>query len=113
MSEAEEAEHPLKAMKLNKKATEDEINAFKHDFKGSFSACCTNYFTGMETCIDVQHRRHAECSCMKQLFDAANLSSVAEFLSEFEASVNTVKDKHMNNVVSDSHVASEIVSSRH
>ena len=30
MSEAEEAVNSLKAMKLNKKAIEDEINAFKH-----------------------------------------------------------------------------------
>ena len=53
MSEAEEAVHPLKAMKLNKKTTEDEINTFKHDFKESFSACCTSYFTGTETRVDV------------------------------------------------------------
>ena len=60
MSEAEEAVNSLKVMKLNKKAIEDEINAFKHDFKEYFSACCTNYFTFMETCIDVQYRRHIE-----------------------------------------------------
>ena len=58
MSEVEEAVHPLKYVNLNKKATEDEINDFKHDFKESSSAYCTNYFTGMETHVDSQHGRH-------------------------------------------------------
>ena len=70
-------------MKLNKKATEDEISAFKQDFKEYFSACCTNYSTGMEACVDIQCRRNIECSCMKQLFDAAKLSSMTECMNEF------------------------------
>ena len=91
MSEAEEAACPLKAMKLNKKATEDEINTFKQYFKEYFSACCTNYFTGMETCVIVQHRRHKKCSRMKELFDVANLSSVEESMSKFAASDKKTK----------------------
>ena len=72
MNEAEESVHTLKAMKLNKKSTEDEINALKNDFKEYFSAYYTNYFTDMEIFVDVQHKRHTKCSCVKHLFDAAN-----------------------------------------
>ena len=112
MSEAEEAVHPLKAMKLNKKATEDEINAFKYDFKESFSVLCNNYFMVMETCVDVQKRSHTECSCMTQLFDAAILLSVVESVSEFTASDKTLKEKYTNDVFGSGHAANEVVSSR-
>ena len=112
MVEAEEAVHPLKDMKLNKKSTEDKINTFKHDFKESFSACCNNYFTGMQACADAQHRRKTECSCVKQIFDATKLLSVAESASEFVASDKTVKDKCMSDVVGSGHVASQFASSR-
>ena len=78
MSEAEEAVHPFKAMKMNKKATEHQISAFKHDFKECLSAHCTNYFTGMETCVDTRHRSHTKFSCVKQLFNAAKSSSMEE-----------------------------------
>ena len=108
MSETEEAVHPLKAMKVNQKAIEDEINNFKYDLKESFSACCTNYFTGIETCVDAQHRRHTECSCAKQLFDAAKLLSMTESVSGFAAYDKTVKYKHISDVVGSGHAASEV-----
>ena len=112
MIEAEESLCPLKAMKLNKKSTEDEINAFKHDFKESFSTYCTNYFTGIETCIDVKHRRCTRSSRMKEIFDAAKLLSMEECVSEFAASDKIVKENCTNDVVGSGHAPSDIVSSR-
>ena len=60
----------------------------------------------METCVDAQDMRHIDYSCVKQLFDASKLSSVAESVSRFAVSDKSVKDKHMDYFVGSIHAAS-------
>ena len=70
MSDVEESVRPLKALKMKKKGTDNEIEALKLQFKQAFSVRISSCFSGKERYFDVNHKRNTENTCFNQLLDA-------------------------------------------
>ena len=60
----------------------------------------------------MQYGRRTECSCAKQLFHVTKFLSAEESASELAAYDEVVNGKHMSDVASISHAASEVTRSR-